>query len=153
MNVFFDTEFTDLLSPTLISIGFISGNQRTLYLELQGWTSDECSYFVLEAVLPLLDAPRRLSIAEAATAVATWLNCLDNSVTLICDSQIDHELLSELLYVARVPKPQSISGTSVYSPSNEGEVAREQLYASTLRRHHALDDAKAFFASWEATGG
>ena len=153
MNVFFDTEFTDLLNPTLISIGFISETQEALYLELQEWTSDDCSYFVLERVLPLLDASRRVSIVEAASEIAAWINRLDEAVTLTCDSSIDHSLFSELLFVAKVPKPSAISEAKVYSPSPEGEILREQLYATTLRRHHALDDAKALLASWQATGG
>lgn len=37
VNVFLDTEFTDLLNPKLISIGFIAENQRSLYLEVQDW--------------------------------------------------------------------------------------------------------------------
>lgn len=69
VNVFFDTEFTDLLHPVLISIGFVAENGRRLYIELRGWTPQECSPFVNEAVLPLLGDPREQnSAAEAAAA-------------------------------------------------------------------------------------
>ena len=47
--------------------------------------------------------------------------------------------------------PRVITGANVFSPSTKGDLERERLYASTLRRHHALDDAKALLAGWEAT--
>jgi hypothetical protein len=90
VNVFLDTEFTDLLNPKLISIGFIAENQRSLYLEVQDWNQGDCGEFVREIVLPLLGPPKeRLSVSEAATAIADWLNGMGPSVTLLCDSQID----------------------------------------------------------------
>ena len=33
----------------------------------------------------------------------------------------------------------------------KGDIVRETLYASSLRRHHALNDARAFCAGWKAT--
>lgn len=148
MFVFFDTEFTDLMNPTLISIGFIAEDQATLYVELSGWSPEECSYFVLETVLPLLDATRRLSAAEAAKSITDWLQRQGDSVTLLSDATIDAALLERLLRVAGIPMPDNVEEAIEFFPSVDGDIVRENLYDMGLRRHHALDDAKALLASW-----
>jgi hypothetical protein len=151
VNVFFDTEFSDLLAPLLISIGFAAEDGRTLYIELMDWTPAECSHFVREVVLPLLGDPReQKSAVEAAAAIRAWLDDLA-PVTLMCDSSLDYQMLGELWYEAGASKPVAIVAAIIYSPSIEGEIAREGLYASDLRRHHALDDAKALLAAWRAS--
>lgn len=63
MRIFLDTEFTDLVGvvhdPALISIGLVTEDGRSsFYVELtNNYTEDVCSYFVIQNVLPLLDAP------------------------------------------------------------------------------------------------
>jgi len=56
MNIFLDTEFTDLSKPRLISLGLVSEDRQEFYRELTDtWTLDQCSLFVIAWVLPLLD--------------------------------------------------------------------------------------------------
>lgn len=55
MLVFLDTEFTDLDSPRLISIGLVAQDGQQFYGELTDWKLQECSSFVIEAVLPHLE--------------------------------------------------------------------------------------------------
>jgi hypothetical protein len=60
-------------------------------------------------------------------------------------------LLGELLFEAGMAKPENLTEVYVYELPMVGEIVREQLYARTLRRHHALDDARALCAGWKAT--
>lgn len=60
IRVFLDTEFTSLdQSASLISIGLITEDaSRSFYAELLNtYLQEKCSAFVLQEVLPLLDAP------------------------------------------------------------------------------------------------
>ena len=54
--IFLDTEFTTLtVSSELISIALVdAAGERELYLESTSFDPKACSYFVLDAVLPLL---------------------------------------------------------------------------------------------------
>ena len=56
MRVFFDTEFTGLSSdPRLLSIGMVADRGEELYIELtNGWSEDNCSYWVMKNIMPLL---------------------------------------------------------------------------------------------------
>jgi hypothetical protein len=148
VNVFFDTEFTDLLNPQLISLGFVAENQCSLYVELLDWRAADCSEFTRAVVLPLLDAPRRLSMHGAAAAIVAYIDAFAEPVTLHSDAAIDLQLLGELLHDAGGDKPGNLAAACIVALSLEGEMVREELYASTLRRHHALDDAKALLAGW-----
>jgi hypothetical protein len=65
MHVFFDTEFTELslADSKLISIGFVSQLGLEFYAELaDGWSTEDCSKFVMAEVLPHLDG-----------AASTWM--------------------------------------------------------------------------------
>lgn len=63
MIVFFDTEFTGLSSdPRLLSIGMVADSGEELYIELtNGWSEDNCSYWVMNNTLPLLGNGERLT--------------------------------------------------------------------------------------------
>jgi hypothetical protein len=55
MNIFLDTEFTDLSKPRLISLGLVSEDGQEFYRELTDtWTLDQCTLFVIAWVLPLM---------------------------------------------------------------------------------------------------
>ena len=49
--VFFDTEFTNFVTPQLISIGMVSSIGDTLYVEVP-FSIKHCSQFVRDVVLP-----------------------------------------------------------------------------------------------------
>lgn len=55
MKIFLDTEFTGFQEdPKLISIALVAEDGRELYVELNGWSEDDCCDFVIENVLPKL---------------------------------------------------------------------------------------------------
>ena len=156
-NVFFDTEFGGFLphQVRLISIGFVSEHNRSLYLELEGVTPEMCSPFVLDSVLPLLNGGPKTSRDDAAVRVRDYLVSFGCAVTLWTDSPgYDAFLLSELVAGVRKELPE----IRICTPEFDGLSARmhyvnhsEVLFETRqLRRHHALDDAKAMRNGWLA---
>lgn len=101
MRVHFDTEFTDLLDPKLISIGFATEDGRGLYIILNdGWGRHSCSSFVHAAVLPILNDPpgQIMPRATAASLIPEWLQGLGSKVQLCSDAiGYDRPLLMDLL--------------------------------------------------------
>jgi hypothetical protein len=160
--IFLDTEFTSLSEPYLVSAGMVDEHGRELYLELEGISPEICSPFVVEHVLPLLDGPE-LRPADFARRICDFL-CRytdlgssvpgrplgDAGISLFCDApRYDIELLkpflpSGLRWEMAVP--------SFDSEPEENAFRREQeaAYAGGLRRHHALDDARALRRAWQA---
>lgn len=57
MLIYLDTEFTELARDAkLLSIGLVSENGTSFYAELaDGWCLDDCSDFVVQVVLPLME--------------------------------------------------------------------------------------------------
>lgn len=161
MKVYMDTEFTDFKDGRLISIGLITGDgECSFYVELtDNYTEADCSYFVLETVLPLLDAPElpseidykaiyaKMTIEQTRHHLDAWFACLQEPVRVIIDSGFDYEFLRAIFqnhpWPATVdPEPESVLlGDCEWM---EYEVATERLFAHhpEFRRHHALDDAK-----------
>ncbi len=82
MDVFFDTEFTtsEMLIgyPALISIGCVAEDGREFYAELiDTWQPGNCSQFVLETVLPLLQGGDfRMTEAQCAARFREWIEGL-----------------------------------------------------------------------------
>lgn len=142
MLIFVDTEFTSLDEPYLISVGLAAEDGRELYFELASVSPAVCAPFVQETVLPLLDGPE-LTPGQAAERVAAFLSPYGGQVTFFSDApRYDVELLRPFL-------PGGL-GWSVAVPSFETEEAEQayqeayaQAFANGLRRHHALDDARA----------
>lgn len=162
MKVYMDTEFTDFKDGRLISIGLITGDgERSFYAELtDNYIEADCSYFVLETVLPLLDAPElpsevdykavyaRMTIDQCRHHLNAWFACLQEPVKVISDAQFDHELLRALF--RDHPWPATVDPAPHYVGLGHCEFLRYE--AGTIRffdknheyrRHHALDDAKA----------
>jgi hypothetical protein len=164
--VFFDTEFTDLcFAPRLISIGLVSEDGRhEFYAELSDtWRAEDASAFCREVVLPLLEGEAvQLGHVELSRQLAEWLNGFAEPVTLVTDSLAwDWPWIQALFPSAAswprnlAPKPQLLD-----FPGAAGRVFTETvegLYAAGLRRHHALDDARAnrlgYLAAVAATSG
>ena len=147
MNVFLDTEFTDLLEPQLISLGLVADSGLSCYVELLGWQRGQCSDFVREVVIPLLDAPRRVSVHGASAEILRFFKDL-GPFDLMCDSATDLQLLGELLYDGAHPTPPNLNGCFVVTLPVQAEMMRERAYEQGLRRHHALDDALALREGW-----
>jgi len=137
--VFIDSEFTDLTAPQLISVGAVATDSTAFYAELQGWDPQRASLFVRETVVPLLDGdavPAELG-AEALTG---WLEERSRRMptTIISDSGFDRWALAELF--GREDLPPNVRWQRVPIAYESLDVAAQQL---GLRRHHALDDARA----------
>lgn len=148
MLIFLDTEFTSLEEPYLVSAGLVAG-ERELYFEIAGVSSRICSPFVQASVLPLLDGPVLRPI-EIVTQLVDFLKPCGQKVTFFCDApRYDIALLTPFL-------PSGLHWKYVVpsfsdEPSEQAfNMAYEDAFANGLRRHHALDDAKALAMAWSA---
>jgi hypothetical protein len=143
MNVFLDTEFTDLLDPVLISIGMVAESGEEFYAEVP-YTEERCTAFVREAVLPLLGKipNAACSAFDLRVEMLTWLEIIRHKgeEVLICaDNQTDLDLLCHGLdYRA----PGWLAGALIGSKIDE-TLLNEFFTKSGLPRHHALYDARA----------
>ncbi len=92
INVFFDTEFTEFRSlgsePKLISIGCVSDDGQSFYAELMDtYQKSDCSQFVQEVVLPLLNGGEAQMLeGQLAHRLSQWVAALGNEVVFRCDS-------------------------------------------------------------------
>ncbi len=137
--VFFDSEFTNLYDPTLISVGAVATDATAFYCELRDWPEEQTSEFVRRIVLPLLDGDA-VPLAMAREGFAAWLaaRARDKPVTIVCDSGFDRLSLIALLGAEDLP-----SGITWRRVPVAYERLDEITRALNLRRHHALDDARA----------
>jgi hypothetical protein len=150
MRVFVDTEFTDFSDPRLISFGLVSERGDEFYAELSdGWQVQQCSRFVVDAVLPLLERQTActLSQKDAGRKLADWLMALDQKVSLISDAAVDGQLINALLRACATP-PGSVFHTQLLTwPGSAMACHFERLLTQSLAgnsmRHHALVDARA----------
>jgi len=137
--VFFDSEFTRFLEPELISIGAVATDATAFYAELHGWSPERTSDFVRQVVLPLLDGDT-VPPEMAAEAFAAWLGERAGRAptTLISDSAFDRWAIAELLGTEDLPAGVEWKHVAVVY-----EALDQATQALGLRRHHALDDARA----------
>lgn len=147
MLVFFDTEFTELgIDPRLISIGLISEDEREFYAELSDtYQIKDCSAFVQKAVLPYLEGGEALMpMHELTLRLGSWLEAFEQPVKLATDSiSWDWPWIQEIFYEPGT-WPANLDGKpEILKQEPDSNLAIEQAYAGGLRRHHALDDAKA----------
>lgn len=162
MNIFIDTEFTDL-SPDakLLSLGAITESGDEFYCELQPVIPEECSPFVRRVVLPLLEGGRQAClVGEFADRLATWLERY-RSPCLLSDSDWDIYVMRRALTGSAMRMPglvrfaarggasetmmlplRPLSGNSLQA----FEEAVADHFAADPRQHHALVDARALRA-------
>lgn len=163
-RVFFDTEFTGLvIDPKLISIGLIDETgERTFYAELSDtWRLDDVGdEFVRSAVLPQLEGGLALmQMHELALCLGNWLEDFDVPVQLATDSLAwDWPWIQEIFcepgtWPANVDGKPLLLTMNYLNDYDAFNHAVEKAFASGLRRHHALDDAKANRVGWIAAGG
>lgn len=154
MLVFLDTEFTDLDKPQLLSIGLVDELGRTFYAELDGFELAACSPFVWTNVLPLLTGPVFPS-QEVATLVRRWLADAGEQCQIVTDSpEYDFDLLKRLLgddWPSNLAtQAQRFDTYTSWPHSDVYARARQGAYKPGWPEHHALADALALKASWEA---
>jgi RimJ/RimL family protein N-acetyltransferase len=137
--VFLDSEFTSLARPELISIGAVATDSTAFYAEVNGWTPERSSEFVRQVVLPLLDGDA-VPLEMAAEAFIAWLDERSGRAptTIVSDSGYDRWALAELL--GREDLPAGVEWKRVPVTYEDMDAATRRL---NLRRHHALDDARA----------
>jgi diamine N-acetyltransferase len=150
-HVYVDTEFTRLVQPQLLSIGAVADDGTHFYAEIAdtldegagGPLHERCSEFVRDIVLPLLDGDAQPR-AEVAQQFADWLarRAEHGPVTLVTDSGFDRWALSDLLQLEDLPDRVHWVRVPIAYETLDG--AGERL---RLRRHHALDDARALRAA------
>jgi diamine N-acetyltransferase len=137
--IFLDSEFTHLVRPELISIGAVATDATAFYAEVRGWNPERTSDFVRQVVMPLLDGDA-VGHDVAADAFSAWLDERAGRAptTIVSDSGYDRWALAELL--GREDLPPGVEWKRVAVAYEEIDNAARVL---NLRRHHALDDARA----------
>ena len=170
--VFLDTEFTDLIHPELLSLGFVTCDGREHYVELNLTTEvgqarkRASSDFVRHGVLDMwgLVPGAACDYREMGWRTAEWLLGLaaqsGTRVQVAFDYSTDYELMEYAISdsspelwgrVREVVTPVDV-GPLTGSP--DGEIAAEQCFDELRRRglsrHHALADANALRAAYIA---
>lgn len=165
LRIFLDTEFSDLVrGAKLISIGLIDETgTRTFYAEL---SDDDCRHyenasdFAKVEVLPLLDGGDcMMPMHELSRRLAAWLTACGEPVKLATDSLAwDWPWIQELFrepgtWPANLDSKPLLLTMNYLNEYDDFEEAVEAAFAAGLRRHHALDDARANRLGWFAAGG
>ncbi|WP_216661772.1 3'-5' exoribonuclease [Niveibacterium sp. COAC-50] len=152
MKVFLDTEFTDFGDCELVSIALVAEDGRTFYSERSDFRRAACSDFVREAVLPHLGAVSGASMtrAELALRLRAWLSALP-AIEMACDSVHDRDLFADALDYQ--PTPNVVAWVDLNAVAGEPAFAQAEAdYHAQPGQpwHHALHDARALRAGWEA---
>ncbi len=154
MLLFLDTEYTGFgqPNPKLISLALVAEDgQREFYVELTDtWKVEDCTEFVRNKVLPLLDGPQRTYV-QAGAELRAWLNEAPRFVQAACDSSVDFRFLLDLLGAPCIPN-------LAVSCFDLRPLIDSTVYDSTVaayhqvdpREHHALMDARAYRLGWLA---
>lgn len=158
--VFFDTEFSTMENPQLLSLGLVSEHGDEIYVEVVGAMDMVVSPFVKGEVFPLLGKhdPVVLAYDDIATHLEDWFDVLRGGdrnigIVLVTDYPTDWQLVAEL----RVPMPAeptwtraaNIGGRMVQNMMTSGRQvgeyfdAIEEFHRIHKQQHHALVDARA----------
>ncbi len=147
--LFLDTEFTDFHRPQLLSLGLVDDTgQHLFYGRVADIDRAVCSDFVLENVLPKLDARFPacekaaggvLRLSAMSTALVEWLEALravkgGGQVHVVCDYWADGDLFLEVLGT-HCPAWVEVEDIGPKMPPIETGDSEHGL------RHHALFDA------------
>lgn len=142
-RIYLDTEFTGLnrYRAKLISLALVVPGGPEFYVELtDSWTLADCSPFVVDTVLPLLDHPRYGRTTDQARAeLLNFLQTL-GPVEIITDAP-DHDwpLLLWLAGPAGLP-------TNVQPEPGLLSIDLDADYSGEEPPHHALADARLLAA-------
>lgn len=159
MLVFFDTEFTELgANAKLISIGFVTEDgSHTFYAELTDtFEASDCSDYATHEVLPFLEGGlKQMTFMQLAQSLGLWLASVGGSVQLATDSYsrdwywIERIFLELGLWPINVDtRPVLLTAEHMDDYDRFLQVVNRSLMG--LRRHHALDDARANRQGWLA---
>jgi hypothetical protein len=134
LKIYFDTEFSSLWDPQLISVGMVAEDGKECYVELLHDTRRN-SRFTSQVVMPLL-LVRPVTRDAAADTVRAFLRQHD-APELVCDFIGDWWLLLELI--------PDLADLALPRCALHG--APDLAYTDPRQRHNALADAKALMAS------
>lgn len=155
MILFFDTEFSDLRKDNrLISIGLVDeSGERSFYAELDSTERVELGEFVVAVVLPQLEGgAARMSMDELRVGLGAWIADFEEPVTLATDSAAWDWPWIPYIFENHESWPKNLARRPlILRQEDEFNLAIEKAFANGLRRHHALDDAKANRLGWIAT--
>jgi hypothetical protein len=165
--IFVDTEFTgikpNLNDSQLISIGFVDETgSKTFYAELiEGYIQDQCCPFVIDEIIPLLDAPElpseldftaiyaRMTAEQLSVHLAAWLNQFDRPIELRSDyPEFERHFVNRLFAGYQWPENLHPEVSHCMPMASPMELLRYYQRAEVIcdaqkfRQHHALDDAK-----------
>lgn len=135
-NLYLDTEFTRLDSDyRLISLALVAPGGPEFYVELtDGWCLADCSDFVVEVVLPQLQASRHGQTREAARRALQAFLANMGDVEIVSDALAwDWPLLLELLGPTGLP-------ANVLGCREQADLLSDLDEAQIP--HHALLDAR-----------
>jgi len=143
MNVFLDTEFTDLYNIQLISVGLVVDSGEELYIELP-YADELCSAFVREAVLPHLYrtsecyCPRPM-VRERLLDWLTAVRRPGEQIELCADDQADIDLFFDAVDYKMPPWLRAM----LIGDKIDQRLLEEFFRTADGHRHHALYDARA----------
>lgn len=168
VQAFIDTEFHRARrGPRLLSLALVAGTHEC-YFELDepsraGVLGNRTPVFVRSHVLPQLGRVPHAAgpLAWVGEQAVDWLNRRqENTVTVHYDSATDYELLEQLVAAATAHLTVTLRPAHIgYLLGEEtGVAAAEACWAQVARerglaRHHALADALALRARYEAVHG
>ena len=142
-KIFIDTEFTDFIHTSMISLGMVTDAGEEEYIETT-FNVKECSDFVKVAVLPQLGqvpnafCPR----PDLRLRILTWLSRVrqgDEDVVILFDYTTDWDLFIDAL---DHQVPAWCKGANVAYHINS-LLQREHFAKTGQQEHHALHDARA----------
>ena len=166
MKLFVDCEFHSLQSPQLLSIGLVAEDGREFYVEMpESPTLAGASAFVLDTVVPQFGLmPLKVATqADLGCRVHEWLTGLGLGPHEVAyDYHADFDLLQASLESAGLWESirKSLIPTHVGYLLDQVDVERamveswsDSFAADGIERHHALADARALRAGYEAMHG
>lgn len=153
MLVFLDTEFTSLEEPYLISAGLVAVEKgvilHELYFEMAGISPLICNSFVQDNVLPHLEG-KCVSVMKATKLVTDFIG--NQPVTFFTDApRYDLELIKPFL-PGSFKIDYMVPSFDSEEEAEEYKLKYEACFDNGLRRHHALDDARAAYLTWKLWG-
>lgn len=161
INIFFDTEFTDInpmTTPALISIGVVAPDGREFYAELiDTYTKDMCSAFVIENVLPLLDdGDCRMFEAQLAVRLKDWIEKLGEEEVVLHSDSPSHDwplvasIFDEYGWPANLLRKCGEIGFKSPSKWRKYQAGLATFWKDhSAQQHHALVDARSLDVAWK----
>lgn len=153
MKIYYDTEFTSLdenVESDLISAGFVAETGAEWYAEISDFNRYACSAFVMETVLPLLDARLDQCMPGSlfSLKLCEWLRSFDVDIELISDHPCDWLIVNRYGQSDLAAMPVQVHGKIWQRTEDEGirkaltEAEHHFWQQHAGKQHHALYDAR-----------